>query len=60
MNWLFKEERTHYGYDELVKDKKAVWNSITAPRRTSWTTWAENRSMPPRETGAVGTVAEIS
>jgi hypothetical protein len=32
MNWLFKEEPRHYGYDELVKDKKAVWNSITAPR----------------------------
>ena len=22
MNWLFKEEPTHYSYDELVKDSK--------------------------------------
>jgi predicted RNA-binding protein with PUA-like domain len=28
MNWLVKEEPTHYGYDELVKDKKAVWSGV--------------------------------
>ena len=22
MNWLFKEEPTHYGYDALVKNRK--------------------------------------
>jgi len=31
MNWLFKEEPTHYGYDALVKDKKAVWSGVKNP-----------------------------
>ncbi len=31
MNWLFKEEPTHYGFDELVKDKKAVWSGVKNP-----------------------------
>jgi predicted RNA-binding protein with PUA-like domain len=28
MNWLVKEEPTHYGFDALVKDGKAVWSGI--------------------------------
>ena len=28
MNWLVKEEPTHYGYDALVKDRKAVWSGV--------------------------------
>jgi predicted RNA-binding protein with PUA-like domain len=28
MNWLVKEEPTHYGFDELVKDKKAAWTGV--------------------------------
>ena len=28
MNWLVKEEPTHYGWDELVADKKAVWSGV--------------------------------
>ena len=28
MNWLFKEEPTHYGFDALVKDKKTVWSGV--------------------------------
>ena len=28
MNWLVKEEPTHYGFDALVKDKKAVWSGV--------------------------------
>ena len=28
MNWLVKEEPTHYGVDELVRDKKAVWSGV--------------------------------
>ena len=28
MNWLFKEEPTHYNFDALVKDKKAVWSGV--------------------------------
>ena len=28
MNWLVKEEPTHYGFDELVKDKRAVWSGV--------------------------------
>jgi len=31
MNWLFKEEPTHYGYDALVKDKRAVWSGVKNP-----------------------------
>jgi predicted RNA-binding protein with PUA-like domain len=28
MNWLVKEEPAHYGFDALVKDKKAVWSGV--------------------------------
>jgi predicted RNA-binding protein with PUA-like domain len=28
MNWLVKEEPTHYGFDALVKDRKAVWSGV--------------------------------
>jgi predicted RNA-binding protein with PUA-like domain len=28
MNWLVKEEPTHYGFDTLVKDKKTVWSGV--------------------------------
>src|SRR2546428_10589346 len=28
VNWLVKEEPTHYGFDALVKDKKAVWSGV--------------------------------
>ena len=28
MNWLVKEEPTHYGFDDLVKDGKAVWSGV--------------------------------
>ena len=31
MNWLFKEEPSHYGYDALVKDKKTVWSGVKNP-----------------------------
>ena len=31
MNWLFKEEPTHYSFDALVKDKKAVWTGVKNP-----------------------------
>jgi predicted RNA-binding protein with PUA-like domain len=31
MNWLFKEEPTHYNYTELVKDKKTVWSGVRNP-----------------------------
>lgn len=31
MNWLFKEEPTHYGYDALVKDKKTIWSGVKNP-----------------------------
>ena len=30
-NWLFKEEPTHYGFDALVKDRKAVWSGVRNP-----------------------------
>jgi predicted RNA-binding protein with PUA-like domain len=28
MNWLFKEEPTHYNFDTLVKDGKTVWSGV--------------------------------
>ena len=28
MNWLFKEEPTHYSYDDLVRDKKTSWSGV--------------------------------
>ena len=31
MNWLFKEEPTHYSYDAFAKDKKTVWSGVKNP-----------------------------
>jgi predicted RNA-binding protein with PUA-like domain len=31
MNWLFKEEPTHYSFDALVRDKKTVWSGVKNP-----------------------------
>ena len=31
MNWLFKEEPTHYSFDALVGDKKTVWSGVKNP-----------------------------
>ena len=31
MNWLFKEEPSHYGYDAFAKDKKTVWSGVKNP-----------------------------
>jgi len=31
MNWLFKEEPTHYSFDALVKDKKTRWSGVKNP-----------------------------
>ena len=31
MNWLFKEEPTHYSFDDLVRDKQTVWDGISNP-----------------------------
>ena len=30
-NWLFKEEPTHYSFDDFTKDKKAVWSGVKNP-----------------------------
>lgn len=30
-NWLFKEEPSSYNFDELVKDKRAVWSGVKNP-----------------------------
>jgi predicted RNA-binding protein with PUA-like domain len=29
--WLFKEEPTHYGFQDLVKDGKTVWEGVRNP-----------------------------
>jgi predicted RNA-binding protein with PUA-like domain len=31
MNWLFKEEPTHYSYDALVKDGGTQWTGVKNP-----------------------------
>lgn len=31
MNWLFKEEPSHYSYDAFVKDKTTVWSGVRNP-----------------------------
>src|SRR5213592_3443083 len=31
MNWLFKEEPTHYSFDDFVKDGKTVWSGVKNP-----------------------------
>ena len=31
MNWLFKEEPTHYSFDALVKDRNTVWSGVKNP-----------------------------
>src|SRR5712664_2747220 len=31
MNWLFKEEPSHYSFDMLVKDTHAVWSGVRNP-----------------------------
>ena len=31
MNWLFKEEPSHYNFDALVKDKKTIWSGVKNP-----------------------------
>jgi predicted RNA-binding protein with PUA-like domain len=31
MNFLFKEEPTHYSYDDLVREKKTVWSGVKNP-----------------------------
>ncbi|MBI3492845.1 MAG: EVE domain-containing protein [Acidobacteria bacterium] len=31
MNWLFKEEPTHYSFDMFVKDGSTVWSGVKNP-----------------------------
>jgi predicted RNA-binding protein with PUA-like domain len=31
VNWLFKEEPTHYSFDAFVKDGKTVWSGVKNP-----------------------------
>ncbi len=31
MNWLFKEEPSHYSFDDFTKDKTAVWSGVKNP-----------------------------
>ncbi|HEY7293206.1 MAG TPA: EVE domain-containing protein [Vicinamibacterales bacterium] len=31
MNWLFKEEPSHYSYDDFAKDKGTVWSGVKNP-----------------------------
>jgi predicted RNA-binding protein with PUA-like domain len=31
MNWLFKEEPSHYSFDALLKEKKTVWSGVRNP-----------------------------
>ena len=31
MNWLVKEEPTHYSFDDLVRDKTTSWTGVRNP-----------------------------
>jgi predicted RNA-binding protein with PUA-like domain len=31
MNWLFKEEPTHYSFDDLVRDGRTAWTGVRNP-----------------------------
>ena len=31
MNWLFKEEPSHYSYEDLVRDGKTTWTGVRNP-----------------------------
>ena len=31
VNWLMKEEPTHYSFDDLVRDKKTSWTGVRNP-----------------------------
>ena len=31
MNWLFKEEPSHYSYDDFVKDGTTMWSGVKNP-----------------------------
>ena len=31
MNWLIKEEPTHYSFDDLVRDSHTVWTGVRNP-----------------------------
>jgi predicted RNA-binding protein with PUA-like domain len=31
MNWLFKEEPTHYSYDDLARDGRTSWTGVRNP-----------------------------
>ncbi|MGE5275934.1 MAG: EVE domain-containing protein [Acidobacteriota bacterium] len=31
MNWLFKEEPTHYSFDDLVRDGRTSWTGVKNP-----------------------------
>ena len=31
MNWLFKEEPSHYSYDDLARDGKTSWTGVRNP-----------------------------
>jgi len=31
MNWLFKEEPTHYSFDDLAKDRRTIWSGVKNP-----------------------------
>jgi predicted RNA-binding protein with PUA-like domain len=31
MNWLFKEEPTHYSFADFANDKRAVWSGVRNP-----------------------------
>jgi len=31
MNWLVKEEPTHYSFDDLVRDRRTAWSGVRNP-----------------------------
>ena len=31
MNWLIKEEPTHYSFDDLIRDGRTAWTGVRNP-----------------------------
>ena len=31
MNWLIKEEPTHYSFDDLLRDGRTAWSGVRNP-----------------------------
>ena len=57
MNWLFKEEPTHYSYDDLAKDRKTSWSGVKNTPNVTGFVGLTSRPSPLRLDEVVGILA---